>query len=295
MSRQQQYTPTRSTPQSRANANHVSIMDELFASGIVAHYQGSTAQSILLMATGYAKRDSRHHDYRQFWCYQDDWAEKLGVSRQTVIDSLKRLVEDGVLTAAGKRHVKKGQPANVYRIAYVEDLVELLPTLTRKVRHRNTSGLLKGRKGVRPNGQLPDEKVSVPTDSKVSVPTDSLPEKVSVPTDTELEVRSKREKERDFGFSPSENGKNGNGKSLDEIELVAPSRFGHIFSGVERMPVDRYWVGRLKTANGNFGQLFREALQDLQIEMPLFGPAEAKAEALTRLVERIERRNGGRL
>lgn len=198
MSQQPQYTPaasqrTNGTPRT----DHVNIMAEVLASGIAAVYKGTAAQPILLMLAGFAKRDSRSYDFRQAWAYQDDWAEKLGVSRQTVNDNLQRLTADGVIAKAGKRHVKNRPPANIYRIAEFEELVSLVPKL-RKPRKYNVDNLARGRQPVgqtrhNENGNLSDR-----PDTLLSSVSDRLPGDVSSVSDTEVAVKSERELEGYF-------------------------------------------------------------------------------------------------
>ena len=138
---------------------------------------------MLLMLASYAMRDSRRGSYRTAYAYHGDWGEKLGITRQRVCSLFRSLEKKNVIKKVDKRHVKNGQPANIYAIAEFEALCDLAWELERENKRGGNSNLQKGQ-GVRSSGHLQSGKVSGQADTLVSHLPDTLPEKVSHLPDT---------------------------------------------------------------------------------------------------------------
>ena len=210
------------------DTTQVHISNDVVMSGVLAKLSPREGQ-VLLMLASYAMRDSRRGSYRTAYAYHGDWGEKLGITRQRVCSLFRSLEKKNVIKKVDKRHVKNGQPANIYAIAEFEALCDLAWELERENKRGGNSNLQKGQ-GVRSSGHLQSGKVSGQADTLVSHLPDTLPEKVSHLPDTEVvlkevEVGSRKGTNGSF---PSENGENSNGNgngngnpSPDDAEIEA--------------------------------------------------------------------------
>lgn len=201
----------------------VNVMQEVIGSGILAQLP-ARQQTILLMLAGLAIREVTETDYRTAWAIQGKWAKDLGISRQSINGHFKALEAAGVITFVRTKRLRggKGQPVNVYRIAYVEDLREIVYKLGKETQPERPQNAnlwqniseeeraqraefqrhLKEREAGKAKERCPTEltpsaeKVSSSSDTLVSSSSDTLPQKVSSSSDTEvvldLEVGSKK-------------------------------------------------------------------------------------------------------
>ena len=203
------------------DTTQVNILNDVVTSGVLAKLSPREGQ-VLVMLAGYAMRDSRRGTYRTAYAYHGDWAEKLGLRRQTVRDFFGQLEEKKVIKKVGKRHVKNGQPANIYAIAEFEALCDLAYELPTKKKRSGSSNLRKGQ-GDGTTGHLEGGKVTELPDTLVTELPDTLPEKVTELPDTEkvLDVEVGSGKGTNGSF-PSENGNTSNGNpSPDDAEIEA--------------------------------------------------------------------------
>ena len=284
------------------DTTQVHISNDVVMSGVLAKLSPREGQ-VLLMLASYAMRDSRRGSYRTAYAYHGDWGEKLGITRQRVCSLFRSLEKKNVIKKVDKRHVKNGQPANIYAIAEFEALCDLAWELERENKRGGNSNLQKGQ-GVRSSGHLQSGKVSGQADTLVSHLPDTLPEKVSHLPDTEVvlkevEVGSRKGTNGSF---PSENGENSNGNgngngnpSPDDAEIEAQKaavkkRLHEILDAAQIRTDRRNEIIREINAAARQGRTEEERHQIVtrrveQLELGLTFPASTSAAATSHSVQ----------